>query len=272
MALDVKRAMGARVARALRRPVWLAVKAVTGRRLQATTRFLDLEVSGGVFEARSGAIDERLPPGFSAVEHGPGLTRLRVLGVDCREVDRLGPYLAIAIAIPVRWAPRGGQELEGWWALQLPVTTEEARWGNVDNYGFPSFVADVRVRRTAGRAVWTLVHGRQLVLELDADELAAEPRTLLARSFSARDDGAVVKSSFELFGRVGESPDRGTARLELGFHQVADQLRAMGVGAVGRAVHLRDATATLSEGEVVGRLEPGPRPPRRRFEAQQLEA
>jgi hypothetical protein len=272
MALDVKRAVGARVARVLRRPLWVAVKAISGRRLQSPTRFLDLEVSGGVFEARAEAVDERLPQGFSAIEHGSGRTMLRVLGVDCREVDLLGPFLGLAIELPVRWAPRGGQEVEGWWAFQVPVSTEEARWGAVANYGFPSFVADIRVRRAGGRAVWTLVHGRQLVLELDVDEAGAEPRTLSARSFSARDDGAVVQSGVELFGHVGESPDLGTARLELGFHQVADQLRAMGVATAGRAVRVPEATATLSAGEVVGRLEQGRRPPRRPFEAQQFEA
>lgn len=272
MALDVKRVVGSRVARALRRPLWVAVKAVTGRRLQAATRFLDLEVSGGIFEARAAAVDERLPPGFSAVEHRPGCTLVRLLGAECREVDLLGPHLGLAMELPVRWAPRGGPELEGWWAFQLPVTTEEARWSAADAYGFPSFVAELRVRRAAGRAVWTLVQGRQLVLELDVDVAAVEPRTLFARCFSARDDGAVVKSRFELFGPAGESPDPDTARLELGYHQVADQLRAMGVATVGRAVVVRHATATLSAGEVVGRLEAGRRPSRRPFAAHSIEA
>jgi hypothetical protein len=272
MTLDVKRAIGARVARAFRRPLWRAVKAVTGRRLQAATRFLALEATGGVFEARAAAVDERLPPGFSAVEHRPGRTALRILGADCREVDLLGPCLALAMEIPARWAPHRGRELAGWWTFQAPVTTEEARWCAVENHGFPSFVADIRVRRSGGREVWTLVHGRQLVLELDADEAADEPRTLLATPFSARDDGAVVKSGVELFGRVGESLEHGTARLELGFHHVADQLRAMGVETVGRAVHARGATATLSAGEEVGRLEAGRRASRRPFGAQPIEA
>lgn len=61
---------GRRVFGAIKRPIFDAAQALSGRRLQATTEYLDFGMYGGAFEAPAQAVQSRLPPGFEEYRDG----------------------------------------------------------------------------------------------------------------------------------------------------------------------------------------------------------
>jgi hypothetical protein len=259
---DTKQLFGATLLRHVKRPVWLAAKALTGKRLQSSVHFTDVGFFGGMFEASSDEVVKRLPARFDVAEHRTGRTWLDIVAVEYRASDILAPYGEVFVRVPGRYTPHRGEAVDGYWVLQMPVTTEEARWCGVDNYGFPKIVADIEIERRGDLHLCRLSHRATNVLELRVEEIPTESVHDRSYYFSARTDGMVVRCHTDVDGQLGQAEDVGGATLQLGYHAIADQLRAMGVASTGRALYCPRNETRLSIGTVVGPLEARPaRPP-----------
>lgn len=237
------------------RALYEIVRATTGKRLQVRVRFLDVTAFGGDFEASSVAARRIVPPVFDLVEHAPGRTLVTVLGLEYRSVDRLSPYDELSVSLPVKYRGVAEEHARGRFVFQMPVTTEEARWGGVELYGFPKIVANVRATREGDTRMCKLsVEGRH-VLTLRAHENLVSHEHERFRLFTIRDDERVVESFFDLDGDVARSDVPGGATLELGDHPIADQLRRLDI-ATSSLTHLvvPRALGELSKGHVIGRV------------------
>lgn len=239
------------------------IHALTGRQPQMRVRFRDLTMFGGQFEGNADAVRHRIPDVFDLVEHEPGRTAITVLALDYRSIDVLSPYGELAISVPVRYAGERGELV-----LEMPVTTEEARWGGVTAYGFPKSLADIRFSMDDGTRVCRLNAGGMHVLVLRVP-LVPEgvPTTVRVRNFNVRADERVIGSTFDADGEIGRSDVAGGATIELGEHPIGAKLRALGISSISMShvdgPHLH---AVLSKGEelgIAGRPAPAA-PPRRR--------
>jgi hypothetical protein len=239
----------------LKRPLWLLMRRL-GRRLEATVHFTDMSIYCGAFDAPLQNVQARLPPGFTAIPRSDGRTEVRISALDYRAVDWLVPYRELAIMVPVRFKATDKRPLEGWYVLQLPVTTEDARWTGVENFGFPKFVADIQIKSEDGAQVCTVDHAGQHVLTLRVRASETSDAELRDRFLTVRADGIVVASTFDSSGELAIEPQPGGVTLELGNHAISDQLREIGVQlATGRAIYGPRRRAVLSVGTDIAPLE-----------------
>lgn len=208
-----------RIQKRIKRPVWNAVHRLSGMRLQRATRYFDTAMIGGWFEVDANVVRRRLPAELEVVEHAPGRTELAVFGLEHREMDVLDPYLEVGTMVPVHFRERAGQ-----FVLHLPVTTEEARWGGVVNYGYPKFIADIRFEDVNGVRTCVLAADGQEILRLTVHRTPTSPASWVDRNFTILED-QLVESTFDVrSAEAGGSDDPAGATLELGPHPLAAEL------------------------------------------------
>ncbi len=241
------------VLRVVKRPLWSVVHSLTGRRLQLPLGIYDLSMYGAAFEANAEAAQKRMPShDLHVVEHAPGKTEIHILAFDHRAPDVLVPYREMAICVPVQRLGERGVVF-----LHLPVTTEDARWGGVDNYGFPKFVADVRIGHGDGAMRCTLHADGVHVLTLEVNELMPASGHLSFKNFTLRGDDQIVESILDIDGQVARSEAAGGAHLSLGPHAIAAGLRELGIETRSRSHwFVAQARARLSVGRAVGQPTP----------------
>ncbi|HSD90632.1 MAG TPA: acetoacetate decarboxylase family protein [Kofleriaceae bacterium] len=239
----------------LKLPVSMIARAFR-RRVEATVHYRDMSVYGGAFDAPTREVQARLPPGFTALERSAGVSEVRITALDYRDVDWLSPYREAAVTVPVRFRATGMDPIQGWYVLQLPVTTEEARWPGVENFGFPKFVAHIQIEGEDGTQHCTVDHAGQHVLTMHVRARETSETELRDRFLTVRADGMVVASTFDSDGELSIDPMPGGVTLELGNHAIADQLRELDVRlATGRALYGPRRHGVLSTGTDIASLD-----------------
>jgi hypothetical protein len=229
------------------------VRATTGIRLQSKVRFGDLSIFGAFFNASVEHARRFVPEPFVISELGGGCTELSILGLDYRDIDLLEPYREIAISLPVRYRDPKGEVVEGSFCLQMPGTSQEARDAGVANYGFPKTLADLQFDRIDDKPRIRLDADGRHALTLVVDELPTSHGMEHFINLNLRDDDRIVLSSFDVEGDIGITASAGGARLELGDHPIADQLRQLHVSSLSHHhLYVPKASAVLSAGAVRG--------------------
>lgn len=249
----LQRASGA-VFRSIERPLWNATYRLTGRRIQSPMHIDEMAMYAGVFAADAAAVQRRLPvPDLRVVELEPGRAELQVVALDYRRVRPLPPYRELAVAVPVDRRVTGGGPERGLAILAMPVTTEDARWAGIVNFGFPKTLAEIEVVTRPGGVEATVSADGVEVLTLEVDEMPLVRQASRRITFTLRDDRRLIASDFTAEGRMGVSAEPGGARLVLGPHAIAADLRAMGIELESRG-HLfaPELAGMLSKGRVVG--------------------
>lgn len=177
------------------------------------------------------------PTGLEVAQPLPGRAMLNIAFVDYRDTD-LDAYHELAIAFLVRPdGAAGGSTLDrmrefvrgdvGVYIHQLPVTQTFTLQAGQDIWGYPKFLADIDITERNGRITCTLDHEGVRVLRLDLHE--GGPIPLPQRplpTYSLRDD--VVRRT-EWIQRADTRARLGGAKLTLGPHPIADELRTLGL-------------------------------------------
>lgn len=137
-----------------------------------------------IFPARPGVVRQMMPrPDFSPATLAPGVAALALSVFEYRDTS-IGPYNELAVSIPMVFGGRvwplatlvqqtARRTLHAW-VQHLPVTTEAARAGGVEVYGFPKIVAgiDTAFSGEGGRISSELVCDGDRVLALSAPAAA----------------------------------------------------------------------------------------------------
>lgn len=237
--------------------VWHTVYRLTGVRLSATTHYLEMARIAAGFLAPTEAIARKLPsPRFKPVEHSPGKCMVMIGGYEMRRVKTIPPYNEVAVAVQVTYTGVGGTEASGRYVFWMPVTREEARWGGVDVYGLPKFLADIRFSESAGARTVVLREGGKDILRLEVPRLemarAVEETHILSIA-----GGKVLRTSIAMTGYSGRRTDGCTARLYLGDHPIADQIRELALEPVALLEEMCDPfSSVLNKPVVVDRFTP----------------
>lgn len=158
----------------------------------------------------------------------PGRAFCSLAFVDYADGD-LDPYHEFAVAILVGEPGRAGRKPAGAFIHQLPVDQRFTCEAGREMWGFPKFLADIDIRPGArGAGQCTLQHdgARVLTLRVGAG-LPVPSRGTELDAFSHRDD--VLRRTRWSLHADGSRVRPGGARLELGDHPIAKELRSLGL-------------------------------------------
>jgi hypothetical protein len=169
----------------------------------------------------------------------PGQGILTISAMEFRDND-LGPYNEVAISIPFtldRATPlftgilRKSPEVPNLYICHLPVTTEIARDAGVEFAGYPKFLASIEFEKQNGWIACHLAEGDRHILTLAGRELEtqAAPRTR-SQFFTVRGGRLLRSEGISSERSQARSRDASHARLELGDHPIAQELKGLGLG------------------------------------------
>lgn len=168
----------------------------------------------------------------------PGRAMVSIAVIEYRDND-LGQYNELAIGFPVRLG--GGRSLPiigttidsmkgriGTYLHRLPVTTEFSCEAGRKIWGLPKSVEKITLRDEPGQRIATLTSGDQHVLTLmvrRGGKRSFDDAPLVALACI---DGVLRKTPFTASG-TGLGFRLGGARITLGQHPIADELRSLGL-------------------------------------------
>lgn len=151
------------------------------------------------------------------------------VAVLARPKGRPGENSLASLMEMLRSSPRGNIASH---ILQLPVTTEQARAGGVEAYGYPKFVADINLNFDGNRfrgVVYEKETGEEIVRLDGRARLGVTVKAPDTVTWSSLDD-QLLCTHIEMDGKLRLSVGHGF-RLQVGksHHPMAQQLRALGL-------------------------------------------
>jgi hypothetical protein len=147
-----------------------------GMQVKLPVFYYDMTVMQAVYTASTVKVKEKLPlPEIKPVELYPGRCLAAFTAFEYRRTD-IDPYNEFSIAFPVTCKRPQIPVLTAAWQLlasrisayvwKLPVTTEIARLGGVEMYGYPKFIADIDFEKTNTFVTCRLAHQGEEILRL----------------------------------------------------------------------------------------------------------
>jgi hypothetical protein len=195
---------------------------------------------GAAFLTPLARIQKLLPaPCMRPVRATPWHGLTTITAYQYRDCD-IGPYDEVAIGFPVtlgKGAPsfmrpsRRRSDVRTIYTHRLPVTTEIARDAGVEFANYPKFVADISFEEAGGALRCRLEEKQSHILSLTVSNLDLEASgRMYIHSLTYR-EGRVLRLELVLSaGNRGISRNAKDAKLELGNHPIADELRELGLG------------------------------------------
>ncbi len=111
---------------------------------------------------------------------------------------------------------------------QLPVTTERARIGGVEMYGYPKFLADIVFSDEGSLLACTLSEGGKNILTLKGKKLKTSTEKVNRfKTYSIKDGVPLVANVYMNPREFGKSMSPKAAQLTLGDHDISNQLRSL---------------------------------------------
>ena len=213
-----------------------------GRAVKLPVFYYDNTAFTAIFTARTDRLRRLLPhPDLRPIELYPGTGMLAFTCFEYRRTD-IEPYNELSIAV---LATLGSRTLPGVSLLahvarrcfhafvwKLPVTTEIARVGGVDLYGYPKFIAGIDFERPPGAIACHLSEDQRPILSLRGPTLPTS-RGKLTRyvTYSIKNGIPLVANVITDPLEYAESFTGAGATLELhGDHPIAAELREVGLG------------------------------------------
>ena len=213
----------------------------SGERVELPIRYLDLSALMGVFTASAEKLQALLPSKrLKPALLTPGRGVVSFAAFEYRELIDWPGYNEFGISIPVLYEPNvnipalpllGPQWFKtyGLYVRHLPVTTEQARDGGIEIWGFPKFVAEITFEDTGESLRCQLRAEGQDIIALEGKKLPTGPRSMDWPTYTVK-DGELLKTRFQVQGEIGVSMLRGGATYTLGDHPIADELRSLDIG------------------------------------------
>lgn len=191
------------------------------------------------FMASTKKVRKLLPdPDMHLIEVFPGRCVVTFSAFEYRDTD-IDPYNEFSIGFLIS---HGKKRLPAWpllkglvssdysvYVWQLPVTTEIARWGGVELYGFPKTVADLKFNRTSKTTRCTWSYGDKHVLTLDVKNLktSTKNKPLRFRAFSMLNGNPMCANVYTNRLQYAQSLMPNSAKLTLGDHEIAQTLKKL---------------------------------------------
>ena len=210
--------------------LFYTVHTLIGIHISLTTRYMEFSRISASFTAPIEMVQKILPSKkLKVVEYAPGITFVSFTASEMRQISLLEPYNEFGICIPVRYeTAESGAAIPGIFVFSMPVTTEEARWGGVEIYGYPKFIAEItfndqgKVRSCQVRA------SDRSIINLEVTKLETEYLEKDEYYYTVRDK-QLIRSLFTVKGQFGTTDLLGGAYFTLGDHPIVDELRELSI-------------------------------------------
>ena len=194
-----------------------------------------------IYTAATPKVKALLPhASMQPIELYPGRCLVAFTAFEYRKTD-IDPYNEFSIAFLVSFGRPQIPGLTAAWQMlnkrftayvwQLPVTTEIARAGGVELYGYPKFLARIDFRRESGWLTCDLAEGDKKILSLRGQELpTSRGRINRFVTYSIMDGISLVANVLVNPLEYGETRNGNAAELILGpEHPIAAALRKIGL-------------------------------------------
>jgi len=207
------------------RVIWNSLFNLTGLDISFDTKYKDwsfylIELKANYQVVKKMLAEKHLIP----KEIAPGETRLQIIGCEMRRVQNVGSYHEVSIQVSAE--PFDESPGEKFVHLFLPVTTEAARWGGVDIYGFPKFIANIDFEKDEDQTTCRLTANKELILEFRMDDKVGTKKQFIWEFYGNRKH-QIIKTTFSLEGLILEEESKQNVNLTLGTHEIADTLREL---------------------------------------------
>ncbi len=211
-----------------------------GHKVKLPVFYYDNSSLTAIYTADTAEVKKLLPlRDMNPIEALPGKSLVAFTAFEYRKTD-IGPYNEVSIAFlisfrkrPVPGATALGQLLRRCFTAyvwQLPVTTEIARVGGVDLYGYPKFIADIEFKKGSDWWECSLVEAGTKICDLKGRVLRTAPaRTVRYMTYSVLDNIPLVANVYIHPLQFAQSRNGDDASVTLGTHRIADQLRRIGL-------------------------------------------
>jgi hypothetical protein len=228
---------------------------VAGHRFCSPCFYYDITTVNVAFLTPLKKISNRLPSRYmKPLRMSPWHGITAITAFEYRDSD-IGPYNEVSISMPVTLGKSSAVLLGALRALrepvtyvwQLPVTTEIARFGGVEFYGFPKFIAEIEFQRDNNWIHCHLAADGQDILTISARQIDTQQgERSLMHALTLRGD-RILRSEVIVNPRQhGVSRRAGDVRLELGDHPIADELRDLKPGRVIQTEYRPENQAILT--------------------------
>jgi hypothetical protein len=200
---------------------------IQGRTVTLPVEVRDARVAAATFLVPAPAAQRMVDPTGLEVRRLPaGRAVCSLAFVDYRDND-LGQYHEVAIALLVR--PHDGSKGVGAYIHQLPVDGEFTCEAGRTIWGFPKFIAEAPINERDGRRSVQLHEGGRSILALSIGRrpVPMPGREATANAYSFLD--GVLRCTPWTMRPTGVRGGPGGARLELGDHPIAEELRTLGL-------------------------------------------
>lgn len=224
----INRLISEQIIRPIKKPLWYAVHSLTGIRMQMTTRILDGSMFSASFKVPLDKAKKIMPSEkILPIEYSSGLAEIYILANEFRHIDILYPYNEVAVAIPISYQSGGKNSISsGLWYLHLPVSTEDGRWGGVENYGYPKFVAEIEFDFRSDTKQCTVTHKGSKILTIKAKATGTLFQEWKYDNITMK-DGRLLHSSLSVKGQKGIDETPGGASVSFGDHPIAEELQSL---------------------------------------------
>jgi hypothetical protein len=189
-----------------------------------------------IYTASTAEVKKLLPlSDMHPVEAMSGRALVAFTAFEYRKTD-IDPYNEFSISFPITFRKKAipGITVLGMMARryftayvwQLPVTTERARKGGVEMYGYPKFLADIHFSRENDALTCTLSEGGKNILVLKGQKLkTASEKVNRFKTFSVKDGVPLAANVYMNPVEFGKSMSGKAATLSMGTHDIAKKLQ-----------------------------------------------
>ncbi len=198
--------------------------------------YYDNTAMTAIYTASASKIRELLPlADMHPVQAWPGRALVAFTAFEYRKTD-IDPYNEFSISFPITFGKSSIPVVAGLsmmakryfttYVWQLPVTTERARRGGVDMYGYPKFIADIVFSRESDALVCTLSEKGKNILVLKGKKLkTAAEKVNRFKTYSVKDGVPLVANVYMNPVEFGKSASSKAAELSLGTHEITQKLK-----------------------------------------------
>ncbi|HPE08009.1 MAG TPA: acetoacetate decarboxylase family protein, partial [Smithellaceae bacterium] len=200
------------------------------------TFYYDNTAMTAIYTASTDQVRKLLPLSvMHPVEAWPGRALVAFTAFEYRKTD-IDPYNEFSISFPITYEKTSLAGITMIYMMlkryftayvwQLPVTTERARRGGVDMFGYPKFIADISFSREKDALACTLSESGKEILVLKGQKLQTVPEKVNRfKTYSIKDGVPLVANIYMNPVEFGKSMSGKSAQLSLGNHDIAKKLR-----------------------------------------------
>jgi len=214
--------------------------------------YYDVDSFIAIYSADADKVSAALPsPRLKPIKIGPHRAGL-VLGYNDTQASSIGAYREFLIGIPCT-CRHEGKTIFGIYIYKMPLTSDIARVGGIEYWGFPKFMADIDATENDRNISLKIKEGSREILDMELGKKGAMPwSTPGSLGVFTIKDGHIIYTK-----GIGKAKGKirlgGHSKIKSGPHQMGVELAEFKLGKSPLAIiFLQDVKSSLPFGQDIG--------------------